>query len=105
MAMWSTIGSILRQAPLILGAADALLLRTRRPPATAADLESIRARLAELEQHQHATAALAKELAEQAKAIADAMQADALRTRQTFILSMIAVALGVAAMAIAVLTR
>ena len=98
---WLAVARILKQAPIVLSAADALLARTRRPSTTAADLDAIRQRITELEQHQHATAALAKELAEQAQAIADALRADAAKTRQTFILSVIAVVLGVAAVALA----
>ena len=100
--MWGTLGAIVRQAPLILSAADALLARSRRGSPTAADLESLRQRMSELEQHQHATATLAKELAEQAQAIAAAMQADAAKTRQAFILAVVAVVLGAAAVAIAI---
>jgi hypothetical protein len=100
--MWGTFGAILRQAPLILGAADTLLARSRRSSAAAADLEAVRQRLTELEQHQLATAALAKELAEQAQAIAAALQADAAKTRQVFILAVVAVVLAIAAIAIAI---
>jgi D-aminopeptidase len=100
---WVALGRILRQAPVVLAAADALLARTRRPSTPAADLEALRQRISELEQHQQATATLAKELAEQAQAIAAALQADAAKTRQTFILSVVGIVLGVFALAIVLL--
>lgn len=98
---WAALGTILRTAPAILGAADALLARTRKPATTAADLDALRQRIADLETHQQATAALAKELAEQASAITAAVQANALKTRQAFILSVTTTALAVAAVLLA----
>jgi hypothetical protein len=100
---WAALGTILRTAPVVLGAADALLARTRRPATTAADLDALRQRIADLEQHQQATAALAKELAEQAHAITAAIQANAIRTRQAFILAIVASVLGVSAVLLALL--
>ena len=100
---WAALGTILRTAPMVLGAADALLARTRKPATTAADLDALRRRIADLEQHQLATATLAKELAEQASAISAALQANAIKTRQTFILSIVAVVLGVSAVLLALL--
>ena len=95
------MGTILRNAPVVLAAADGLLARTRRPSTTAADLDALRQRIADLEQHQQATATLAKELAEQASAITAAIQANALKVRQTFILTIVAVVLGVFALLVA----
>ena len=100
---WAALGTSLRTAPVVLGAADALLARTRKPATTAADLDALRQRIADLEQHQQATATLAKELAEQASAISAALQANAIKTRQTFILSIVAVVLGVSAVLLALL--
>ena len=98
---WAALGTILRTAPIVLGAADSLLARTRRPATTAADLDALRQRIADLEQHQQATATLAKELAEQANAVTQAIQANAIKTRQSFILSIVAVVLGVLALLVA----
>ena len=102
---WAALGTILRTAPLVLGAADALLLRTRRPSTTAADLDALRQRIADLEQHQQATATLAKELAEQASAITAALQAHAVKTRQAFILSIVSAVLAVSALLLALIMR
>ena len=102
---WAALGTILRTAPVVLGTAEALLARTRRPATTAADLDALRQRIADLEQHQQATATLAKELAEQANAITQAIQANAVKTRQTFILSIIAAVLGVSALLLALIAR
>ena len=102
---WAALGTILRNAPVILGAADALLTRTRRPATTAADLDALRQRITDLEQHQTATATLAKELAEQASAISAALQANAIKTRQAFILAIVAVVVAVSALLFALLTR
>ena len=100
---WAALATILRQAPAVLAGADALLSRTRKPQTTAPDLEALRQRIIELEQHQQATATLAKELAEQGHAIAAAMQADAAKTRQAFILSIVAAVVAVIALLVAVL--
>ena len=102
---WAALGTILRTAPVVLGAAEALLARTRRPATTAADLEALRQRITDLEQHQQATATLAKELAEQANAITQAIQANAIKTRQAFVLSIAAAVLGVSALLLALIAR
>jgi phage/plasmid primase-like uncharacterized protein len=99
----SAIAAILRQAPVLLAAADALVARTRKPPVTAADLDGLRQRLADLEQHQQANAALAKDLADHSGAMATAVQAAAARARQAFLLGIVAVALGASALLIALL--
>jgi len=102
---WVALGAILRNAPIVLGAADALLARTRRPSTTAADLDALRQRIADLEQHQQATATLAKELAEQASAITAALQANAIKTRQALTLSIVGIVLGVVAILLALVVR
>ena len=102
---WAALGTILRTAPVVLGAAEALLARTRRPATTPADLEALRQRITDLEQHQQATATLAKELAEQANAITQAIQANAIKTRQAFVLSIAAAVLGVSALLLALMAR
>ena len=100
---WAALATILRRAPVVLAGADALLSRTRKPQTTAADLDALRQRITDLEQHQQATATLAKELAQQGQAIAEAMQADAAKTRQAFILSVVAAVGAVIALLVAVL--
>ena len=103
MPPWSTLAAILRQAPVILGAAEALVARSRRPTVTTADLEGLRQRIAELEQHQQANAALAKDLADHATAIAAAVQANAVKARQAFVLGIAGIAIGVIALLVALL--
>ena len=83
----SAIGAILRQAPIILAAADALVSRTRRPQVTTEDLQGLEQRLAELQQHQQATAALAKDLADATSALSTAVQASHAKARQAFFLA------------------
>ena len=100
---WAALGTILRQAPVILAGADALLSRTRQPTTTAADLEALRQRVADLEQHQQGTATLAKELAEQSTVLATAVHEAAARARQALILGGLAMALGVISLAVVLL--
>ena len=99
----SAIGVILRQAPAILAAADALVSRTRRPQVTTQDLEGLKQRLSELEQHQQANAALAKDLADATTALAAAAQASAAKARQAFILAIVATAIAASALLLALL--
>lgn len=101
---WAAIGTVLKQAPLVLAAADALLSRSRGRTALDADTASLRQRLADLEQHQQATAALAKELAEQAHALTAVTTATAARARLALILASIGLALAIAAILVAWLT-
>jgi hypothetical protein len=101
---WGALATILRQAPLVLGAADALLSRSRGRTAPAADIVSLQQRVADLEQHQQATAALAKELAEQAQALAAVATASAARARQALIIGAVSLALATAAVLVAWLT-
>ena len=98
---WTALGTILKQAPLVLAAADALLSRSRGRTQPATDVVSLQQRVAELEQHQQATAALARELAEQAQAVAAAATANAARARQALMLSAVSLALAVAALLLA----
>ena len=97
------IAAILRQAPMILAAADALVARSRRPSVPNADLETLRQRIAELEQHQQANATLAKDLADHASAMTTAVQANATKAQYAFVLGIVGVALGVAALLVALL--
>jgi hypothetical protein len=101
---WAALGTVLKQAPLLLAAADALLSRSRGRTAPDADAASLRQRVAELEQHQQATAALGKELAEQTHALAAAATATAAKARLALILAGVSLALAVAALLVAFLT-
>jgi hypothetical protein len=99
----SAIGAILRQAPVILAAADALVSRTRRPQVTTEDLDGLKGRLAELEQYQQAHATLAKELADATTALASAAQASAAKTHQAFVLAVVALVVAASALLVALL--
>ena len=101
---WAALGTLLKQAPLVHAAADALLSRSRSRTTPAADVATLRQRVAELEQHQQATAALAKELAEQAQILAAAATANAARAKQALLLGALGLALAVAALLVAWLT-
>jgi hypothetical protein len=100
---WSAVAAILRQAPVILAAADALVARSRKPAVTTADLEGLQKRIAELEQHQQANAALTKDLADHATAITQAVQASAAKAQQGFLLAIAGVVLGAIALLVAML--
>jgi hypothetical protein len=95
---WTALGTIFKQAPLVLAAADALLSRSRGRIAPAADVGALRERVSELEQHQSATAALAKELAEQHQALVVAASAAAARARFALWLAGGSLALAIAAL-------
>jgi ribosomal 50S subunit-associated protein YjgA (DUF615 family) len=99
----SAIAALLRQTPVILAAADALVSRTRRPQVTSEDLNGLRQRIVELEQHQHANAALAKDLADATTAIATAVQANGAKTRQALVIAIAAVLLAASALLVALL--
>lgn len=91
---------ILRQAPILLKAADALLASSRRRSAhdtAATDLQALRARIAELEQQQQAYADVVKQLADHINAITVAAQASSLRSRQSFVVATVGVGLGLVA--------
>jgi hypothetical protein len=100
---FSAIAAILRQAPVILAAADALVSRTRRPQITNEDLDGLKRRIFELEQHQQANAALAKDLADATTALATAAQATAAKARQAFVLAVVALVIAASALLIALL--
>ena len=102
---WAALGTILRQAPLVLAAADALLSRSRGRTAPAADTVSLQQRVAELEQHQQATAALARELAEQAQVLAATASATTAKLKQAWLIAGASLLLAIVAIVIAVLTR
>jgi hypothetical protein len=98
--------TILRQAPMVLAAADALLSATRRSTATQTshEIHDVRLRLDRMEEHQRAHAELSRQLADQLNALAVAAQADAQRTRVALRLALVAVVLGVTAVVVAWLT-
>jgi len=100
---FSAIAAILRQAPVILAAADALVSRTRRPHVTSEDLEGLRQRIGDLEQHQQANATLAKDLADATTAMATAIQTSAAKARQAFLLAIAALVVAVSALLVALL--
>jgi hypothetical protein len=99
----SAIGALLRQAPAIIAAADALVSRTRGPGVSAKDLDGLRERLGELERHQQANAALAKDLADATTALATAAQANAARARQALVLAIAALIIAVSALLVVLL--
>ena len=92
-------GTILKQAPVILAAAETLLASSRRrPPApTATDDHSLRLRLEQIEEHQRADAEVTKQLADQVSALAVAAQANAARVRIAMALGILGTILGVVA--------
>jgi|SRR5262245_2936769 hypothetical protein len=99
----SAIGLLLRQGPILLAAADALVNRTRRPQVTTQDLEGLKQRLVELEQHQQATATLAKDLADATTTMAAALQASAAKARQGFWIAIAALVMAASALLVALI--
>ena len=98
---WS---AILKQSPALLAAADALIGKTHRKPSTptaAADIDTLRHRVAELEAQQQAYADLVKQLADHVTAIAAAAEVSAARVRQSLMLGAAGVGLGLIAMLLA----
>jgi len=94
---WPTI---LKQAPALLAAADALIARSgRRPVAPTAEtnIETLRQRVADLEAQQQSYADLVRQLADQLGAITVAAEASSVRVRQCFVLAAAAVGLGLLA--------
>lgn len=91
---------ILKQAPALLAAADALLASSRRRSVeltAPTDVQALRERIAELEQHQQAYADLVKQLADHINAVAVAAQASSVRARQSFMLATVGVGFGLVA--------
>jgi hypothetical protein len=92
---WSTI---LKASPALLAAADALIGKTPRKPATptaAADVDTLRQRIAELEAQQQAYADVLKQLAR--VIMIAAAEASSARVRQSLILAAAGVGLGLIA--------
>ncbi len=95
-------GTILKRATVVIAAADALRAhsRVRAESQSSGDLDALRKRVSELEQHQRANAELAKQLADQTSALAVAARETAVRTRQAFILALVGCVLGLVAILI-----
>ena len=96
-------GTILKRATVVIAAADALRAhsRLRGESQSTGDLEALRKRVTELEQHQRANAELAKQLADQTSALAVAARETAVRTRQAFVLALAGCVLALVAILIA----
>jgi hypothetical protein len=97
---------ILRQAPTLLTAAEALLASSRRGAAAtpaAGDAQAVRQRIEALEAHQQANAELVKQLTEQVQALAQAAEAGARQVRLALVLAGSGVGLGAVAILIALL--
>jgi hypothetical protein len=101
-------GTILKNAPLLLGAADALLQQTRqrRPepgPEVAGDIHALRRRVAELDEQQRASAELVKRLADQVNAMAIAGEHTRARLRQAYVMAILGTIAGVIGCVLALL--
>jgi hypothetical protein len=91
---------VLKQAPAVLAAADAMLERSRRRSGehlASTDVEALRQRIAELEQQQQAAAVVVKQLADHIDVVTLAAQASSVRTRQALILATVGVVVGLVA--------
>ena len=105
MPLWTTI---LKQAPVLIAAADALLARSRAAAAASApadDAPVLRQRLAVLEQQQQAQADLIKQLVEQVAALTVAAQVGAARARQATMVGGAGLGLAVVAAVLALVLR
>ena len=106
LGLWTAVGMVLKQAPLVISAADALFARSRQRRAAtspSAEMEALRQRIAELEHHQQASAELAKQLADHAAVVASAMQTTAAKVQQAIIIGITGAALGLLALVIALM--
>jgi hypothetical protein len=90
--------TIVKQAPVLLAAADALLSSSRRRVGGPSnELPDLHQRLAAVEEHQRAQTELVKQLADQVHALAAGVQANARTTR-------VALGLALGAVGVSVLT-
>ena len=92
--------AILKQAPALLGAADAMLAKSRSRSAAlaeATDVQALRQRIVELEANQQACADLVKQLADHVTAVSAVAEAAAARVRQSVLFATAALGLGVIA--------
>ena len=107
MALWLKAipwATLLRQAPTILAAADALLANSRRrtpPPAAAPGDQGLVQRLEQIEELQRTNADVVKQLADQVGALTAAADVDAARTRLALMLGGAGVLLGAAGLLVA----
>lgn len=105
MPLWTVI---LKQAPALLAAADALLARSRQASTAAnvtQDAQALRQQLAELYQQQQAQTDLIKALADQTAAVALAAQATAGRARTALIVGSAGLGVAILAVLLALLVR
>jgi hypothetical protein len=92
--------------PNLLSAAGDLVLKARRRPdeiRTATDLNGLRERLAELAKDEEAQAELVKQLSERLNGVAEVARTTASKTRASLILGSTGLAIGVAALILALL--
>jgi hypothetical protein len=92
-------GTILKNAPAILAAADALLAQARQrsvPTEITGDVNVLRRRVAEIDQQQRASAELVRQLADQVNAMAAAAEQSAARLRVAYALAIAGIVLGIA---------
>jgi hypothetical protein len=93
---WKTI---LKNAPMLLGAADALLAQARQRSAAteiSGDINVLRQHVARLEEQQRASAELVKQLADQLSAMTTAAEQSAARVRIAFGVAIAGTVLGIA---------
>ena len=92
-------GTILKNAPAILAAAETMLAQARRRSATtevAGDLNVLRRQVAELHEQQRASAELVRQLADQVNAMTQAAEQSASRLRIAYGLAIAGTVLGIA---------
>jgi hypothetical protein len=94
-------GTILSQAPTVVDAANRLLSQSkRRPPQSGSsdELETLKERIAALEEHDQADAAVVKQLADQVAELSRLSQVMAVRMRMVLLLSLVAITTGMVAL-------
>jgi hypothetical protein len=92
-------GTILKNAPAILAAADALLVQARRKTVAtelSGDINVLRRRLVELDEQQRASAELVRQLADQVNAMTAAVEQSAARLRVAYAIAIAGTILGAA---------
>jgi hypothetical protein len=98
-------GTILSQAPTVVDAANRLLSQSKRkpPPSGSPDeFETLKARIAALEEHDQADAAVVKQLADQLAELSRLSQVMAVRMRMVLLLCTMAILASLAAIALAI---
>jgi hypothetical protein len=99
-------GIILKNAPALLAAADALLVQARRRTVATdvgGDLNALRRRVAELDEQQRASAELVRQLADQVNAMTQAAEQSASKLRLAYALAITGTVLGIAGCVIGLL--